>query len=519
MRSTLTCFVSPPLQRHSSSSSGSTLVGSSEHVAKAKPDQTSKDAAVVPKVSLPGKVFELVNLQSIGRLVLRKSNDIAVWIRLAHIRSRSRFSGSIWSDLIRFLRRNLYNASVRQQALQILLNAIETQPQRCLTAQKSSLVSRVVVLPEWEVEAFVSEVVACIPDDLLNYPNPEPVHEEIRTIYEDSSRRNQVKTRFASVLERIAEAILAMNAVAALRFYNLANLLQHPTMDEHRVLHLEEPHLLKLAATGKPMWNSFKAFFSQCSVPDAERAWRKMALVITHPSTSTAFLKYEKALCQYRLDVGPTLFFLEFCERCCPNTISSFCGAGLHSFLQVLLGNFIPEFGLPYVDVNDSSWQYRKSTLIETISQLIDRIEQDGYGDVELEQDYIVSTVFIALLAMSHIHNSQDETIKLRYTTYIRRMLATVRDRNVETWAAYVSHRTVSYTDVLIDSQSDPNILMMCFRIVERIYDSEIGATPYDASLECYSEILEKLCQEQALYEPYSLEYHLQQLLLVFSYT
>jgi hypothetical protein len=67
-------------------------------------------------------------------------------------------------------RREVYNTSIRQRALETLLIGIESQPKALVfSIREDSLISRLLKLPLTEIEIFVSEMIACLPDDRYVY--------------------------------------------------------------------------------------------------------------------------------------------------------------------------------------------------------------------------------------------------------------------------------------------------------------------------------------------------------------
>ncbi|KAK7435789.1 hypothetical protein VKT23_019487 [Stygiomarasmius scandens] len=417
---------------------------------------TSGSGSTIPGPgALSGKL-----VKALGRLVLRTSDDVAIWMRLTSIRIRrsSVLLGRVWDDLLEFSRRDIYSTSIRRRSLEFLLNAIQDDLY-IRSNHEDSLVSRLMKLPQTEIEMFVVQMVSCLPDERLYHFKREPVHAEVRNRFghASSTSKRQITARFAGFLDTLLSRAQDVGMKISTDFDRLVLNLTRPDV------FLGDSYSLERLAIGGPMWIELGSFLALCSPDDALQAWSEMTEVIIQPS-SWSFFEYKERVHQYR-DVDPTLFFVEFCSVHCPSSIDRFCGVGLHSFLLAIINDLLPGAGAR--SLQKSNIEDQRKALIDAVTQLTNRIAYNGYGDIELEQQYISSVVFIALLATSLIYNCNDDTTKTSYQSCVRHMLIAVRNDNIEVWEAYVSYRTVFGAGV----ELDPNILLALFKILERVYN------------------------------------------------
>ncbi|THU98633.1 xylose isomerase-like protein [Dendrothele bispora CBS 962.96] len=333
-------------------------------------------------------------IESLGSLVIRTTDDFAIWARLISIRRTPGLQGPdrLWDDLLEF--------------------------SRCLkeTSRHSLYKSRLVF------QTIGQKSDKKFKQLRLDYSpgfRRETVHEDVRNRFRYSTSINELRTgtaHFALLLDTlISEASSAV-------------------------------------AFGGQMWVKLGNFLNmQCSRTYAQLTWSKMTTAILQPR-SRQFVEYKETVSSRYREVDPTLFFIEFCAAQCPILIKDFCDLGLDSFFLLLLNNLLP--GPLFCELNP---QEQKETLANTT----------GYGTVD-EERCICNVIFIALLAMSLIHDSQeDEHTKLRYQACVRSILISVRNHDLDFWDACVSYRTV----LGAGTEVDPNILLALFRLQEKMYN------------------------------------------------
>ncbi|THU77436.1 hypothetical protein K435DRAFT_786717 [Dendrothele bispora CBS 962.96] len=409
-------------------------------------------------------------IESLGSLVIRTADDFAIRARLISIRRTPGLEVpyQLWDDLLEFSRRDVYSVSIRRRTLEIFMAAIRHWNNLAsgITSSGISLISRVLKLPQRDIEGFVVQIAACLPDDRLDYFRRETVHEDVRNRFRYSTSINELRTgtaHFALLLDTlISEASsVGRELTSSVLVLNQLNLLRSSLELESLVSESSCP--LKAVAFGGQMWVKLGNFLNmQCSRTDAQRAWSKMTTAILQPR-SRQFVEYKETVSSRYREVDPTLFFIEFCAAQCPILIKDFCDLGLDSFFLLLLNNLLP--GPLFCELNP---QEQKETLANTVRQLLSPVTgQTGYGTVD-EERCICNVIFIALLAMSLIHDSQeDEHTKLRYQACVRSILISVRNHDLDFWDACVSYRTV----LGAGTEVDPNILLALFRLQEKLYN------------------------------------------------
>ncbi|KAF5367083.1 hypothetical protein D9758_004021 [Tetrapyrgos nigripes] len=412
-------------------------------------------------------------LKAFGKIVLRTADDIAVHLRIASIRSKTGFLRSEWDDL---LEPEAYNTSIRQRAFSTLLIGIESQtPVFIFSDTEDSLVSRVLKLPLTEIEIFVSGMIACLPDDRLDYLNRPVLHENVRSIFATSSpiRKRLITMQFSVFLQRLASRELSSGFFELDKLLGLSpdidgRLLNSAIYSATPSLDLDSTHLLKFVAMGDPMWTKLGTFLRHCRPGDDTVVWSRMIDVVMQPS-SWAFYEYKERVRRYR-DVEPILYFTEFCTTFCPDSMERFSEVGLQTFFLGLLRDFsvISDDKLNLHEYSKLSDHVQQRAVLNKFTQrLLDFMRRDYNGgtDIDLNQEYIGSVCLIALLVMSPISRCKDDASRTRYQTCVGLILLFAME-DLETWASNVSFRNVFGAG----SDLDPNVLLIVFRALEKLY-------------------------------------------------